>query len=324
MRTEALLEILGSHSVGLSKNLHAVRVLARDMLARAPGERLPTAAQYQQLTGVGSGTVQKALRTLQRIGAVKLRPRGQAGTFVVDMALQQLWPLAGNGPPTAVLPLASSAELMGLATALRQEFKRLQMPLQAFYTYGSDRRRALIEEDEADFTVVSAAAAKNLCQNSTHWTRFSLSPTEYYYENSWVVLVRRDLDLCSRNSLRTIGIDLSSYDHTTITKAEFPSGHGYEYVEGHFPFMTEELANGKIDALAWHKSTLAIPLAAAGIQTRPLQRSEARQAATQMGTAQFIVHSTRTELMRVFQLLDTQAMADLQSKVLAQEVLPLY
>ncbi|WP_170231132.1 YhfZ family protein [Pseudonocardia kunmingensis] len=310
--------------VGLSKTLIAVQLLARDLLTRVPGERIPTALQYQQLIGVGSGTVQKALRTLQSIGAVKLHPRGHTGTFLVDVAIAQLWSFASIGAPTAVLPLATSPELMGLATALREEFKRLQIPLQVLYTYGSGRRLELIERGEADFTVLSGAAAQDLCDNDPTWQTLSLAPTSFYYENSWFILTRRGLDPLATNSIRRIGIDPSSHDHAMITEAEFPLESGYEYVEGNFPFMTEKLAVGEIDAMAWHQSSLAIPLAAVGIRTRPLQQPAALEAVARMHTAMIVVHSSRKELVRALQLLDLGALASLQGKVISQEVLPLY
>jgi hypothetical protein len=310
--------------VGLSKALLAIQLLARDLLTRVPGERIPTALQYQDLTGVGSGTVQKALRTLQSIGAVKLHPRGHTGTFLVDVAVAQLWSLASIGAPTAVLPLATSPELMGLATALREEFKRLQIPLQVLYTYGSGRRLKLVESEEADFTVLSGAAAQDLCDSDASWQTFSLAPTRFYFENSWFVLTRPGLDPLTTNSLRSVGIDRSSYDHSAITEAEFPIKSGYEYIEGNFPFMTEMLAVGKIDAMAWHQSSLAIPLAAVGIHTRPLQQPAALDALARMRTAKIVVHSSRDELVRAFQLLDLGAVANLQGKVISHEVLPLY
>src|SRR5580693_5139500 len=147
---------LGSPAdVGVSRNLMTVQLVARDLLTRGPGDRIPTALQYQHLTGVGSGTVQKALRTLQSTGAVSLRSRGHAGTILVQTDLPKLWALAALGAPTAVLPVPTSPELMGLARGLRLELRRLGIPFQALYTYGSSRRLALLESGEADFTALS-------------------------------------------------------------------------------------------------------------------------------------------------------------------------
>jgi YhfZ C-terminal domain/Helix-turn-helix domain len=143
-----------------------VQLVARDLLTRGPGDRIPTALQYQHLTGVGSGTVQKALRTLQSTGAVSLRSRGHAGTILVQTDLPRLSALAALGAPTAVLPVPTSPELMGLARVLRLEVRRLGIPFQALYTYGSSRRLALLESGEADFTALSATAAEEAVAKS--------------------------------------------------------------------------------------------------------------------------------------------------------------
>jgi hypothetical protein len=317
-------DIVLAQDVGLSRNVRAIQVLSRDLLTRAPGERIPTAVQYQQLTGVGSGTVQKALRTLQGVGAVRLQPRGHTGTYLVDVDLSQLWAVAALGAPTAVLPLATSPELMGLAMALRTEFKRLRIPLQVLYTYGSRRRVELVEQGEADFTVLSSAAARDLGDRDGSWRTVPLDPTRYYYEDSWFVLVRPGLDPAATDAVHTVGIDRSSHDHTVITQAEFPEDLGYTYVDGHFPFMTERLVLGEIDAVVWHQSSLAIPLTAVGIRPGLLRRAATVEAVARMGTADIVMRASRAELGRLFDLLDPQALAGVQAKVLTQEVLPYY
>jgi hypothetical protein len=302
----------------------AIQLLARDLLTRVPGERIPTALQYQQLTGVGSGTVQKALRTLESVGAVKLRSRGHVGTFVVDIGLARLWALGSVGAPTAVLPLPTSPELMGLATALREEFKRLEIPLQVLYTYGSSKRLDLVASGEADFTVMSGVAASAVASGSDQWITSPLGSTRYYYDGTWVVMVRRGLDPSDSGALRRIGIDRSSHDHTLITELEFPEALGYEYVEGNYTYMTEKVATGVLDALAWHTSALAIPLDAVGISVRPLQVPDAVEAASQMSVATVLTHTSRKEIIRAFELLNRDSLAGLQAKVVAEEVLPFY
>jgi hypothetical protein len=316
--------LVPAQEVGFSKNLLAIQLLARDLLTRVPGERIPTAIQYQQLTGVGSGTVQKALRTLQSVGAVQLRSRGHVGTFVEDIGLARLWALASVGAPTAVLPLPTSPELMGLATALREEFKRLEIPLQVLYTYGSSKRLDLVASGEADFTVMSGAAASDVASCGDRWYVSPLGSTSYYYEGSWVVMVRRGLDPADRGGLHRIGIDRSSHDHTVITESEFPEAEGYTYVEGNYTYMTKKVATGVLDALAWHTSALAIPLEAVGISVRPLERPDARRAASQMSVATVLTPASRKEVIRAVELLDHDSLASLQAKVVAQEVLPFY
>lgn len=302
-----------------------VQLVARDLLSRGPGNRIPTALQYQQLTGVGSGTVQKALRTLQSTGSVSLRSRGHAGTILVQMDLPKLWALAALGAPTAVLPVPTSPELMGLARALRLELRRLGIPFQALYTYGSARRLALLESGEADFTALSATAAEEaVAKSDGELFASALSPNSYYYPQSWVVIARPGIDPRDRSAIRRVGVDRNSHDQTVLTEAEFPMADGYEYVDGNYTYMPAKIANGLLDAMVWHKSVLAIPLDAAGITSRPLREEQAVSLVEQMSTTVLVAKSTRPELSRLFGLLDWKSLETIQEELSAGEIPPFY
>jgi len=67
----------------LTQNQQAIRFVARLLLARAPGERLPAIQEINSQLGVGVGTVQKAISALQ--DAVTLTARGHRGTFVEQL-----------------------------------------------------------------------------------------------------------------------------------------------------------------------------------------------------------------------------------------------
>jgi hypothetical protein len=311
--------------VAVSKNLMAVQLVARDLLSRVQGERIPTALQYQQLTGVGSGTVQKALQTLQSSGAASLRSRGHAGTLLVRVDLPRLWALAALGAPTAVLPVPTSPELMGLARGLRLELRRLGIPFQALYTYGSSRRLALVESGEADFTALSAAAAEEVVAKSDgEWFASPLSPNSYYYQGSWVVIARPKIDPYDGNSIRLVGVDRNSHDATVLTEAEFPMSDGFRHIDGDYTYMPAKVATGKLDAMIWHKSALAIPPEAAGIKSRPLQAPQAVRLVKQMSTAMLVAKSRRTELERLFELLDRKRLSSVQRKLRTGEIPPFY
>lgn len=68
-----------------AKNLTASQQIAPDLLGRDVGERLPTALRYQESLEVGSGTVQKALRDLESVGAVRARARGHQDTGILEL-----------------------------------------------------------------------------------------------------------------------------------------------------------------------------------------------------------------------------------------------
>jgi hypothetical protein len=311
--------------LGGSKNLRVIQLVARDLLIRVEGERIPTALHYQRLTGAGSGTVQKALRTLQSAGAVTLQSRGHTGTYLMEVDLPKLWALATIGAPTAVLPVPSSLELMGLARALRMELRRLGIPYQALYTYGSRRRLALVEEGEADFTALSAVAADELVTASGgEWFAAPLSSNSYYFERSWIVMVRPGLDPNDDSAMRRIGIDRSSHDQSVLTEAEFPLSRGRRYIDGDYTYMPAQVARGKLDTMIWHQSVLAIPLEAAGISSRPLNDPQAVKLVKKMNRAMLVAKTSRPELARMFALLDRRSISRLQAEVHSGEVPPFY
>ena len=311
--------------LGVSKNLLAIQLVSRDLLTRVQGERIPTALQYQHLTGVGSGTVQKALRTLQSVGAVDLQSRGHTGTYLLNVELPKLWAMAAIGAPTAVLPIPTSPELMGLARALRLEFRRLGIPFQALWTYGSSRRLALVEQGEADFTVLSAtAAAALLADRSDEWFASALSPNSYYYQGTWVVILRPGLDPGDDKIVRRIGIDRSSHDQTALTEAEFPQTGRCEYVDCNYTYMTAKVATGELDAMVWHKSVLTMPLEVAGITTRPFRQPGTVDLVRQMTTAMLVAKTSRPELARMFELLDRKSFSKVQIRLGTEEIPPFY
>jgi Helix-turn-helix domain/YhfZ C-terminal domain len=114
--------------------------IARDLLLRQPGDRIPTVLEYQDRLGIGSGTVQARLRALVGIGAIELRARGHQGTILVDRNLSDLWTLAHLGPISGVLPLPEALEPASLAAVLRRAFQRLRIPLELLYLHGSAKR----------------------------------------------------------------------------------------------------------------------------------------------------------------------------------------
>ena len=318
-----------------SKNLLAAQRIAADLLGRGVGERAPTALRYQELLGVGSGTVQKALKDLESVGAVRTRARGHQGTYIVDLHADKLWAIAGLGPVTGVMPLPNSTEWAGLATGLRSEFERLGIPLQALYVHGSYRRADLVAAGKADFAVLSAEAAKHASSGGAGWITLDFGPRTYYSDGSLVVLLRPGLEAGSDGSthagseeategIRRVGIDPGSYDHTRLTEAEFPEESGFEYADCAYPHIPAAVAGGKVDAAVWNRTMLAIPLELVGVAVRPLGRSESVALARALGHAVLLSKGARPEVASILRRVDSEAVREVQDKVLSQEILPMY
>lgn len=314
-----------------SKNALTSQRIAADLLGRSVGERLPTALWYQKLLGVGSGTVQRALKDLASTGAVTTQARGHRGTYIVELRTDKLWALADLGPVTGVMPLPNSTEWAGLATALRSEFGRLGIPLQALYVHGSYRRAALVDEGEADFAVLSAEAARHTSSGEGGWIVLDFGPQTYYSDGSLVVLLRPGLKKADGagkeeqiRGIRRVGIDPGSYDHTRLTRAEFPEQTGFGYADCAYPHVPAAVAEGRVDAAVWNRTMLTIPLELVGVAARQLRRPESIALSRSLSHAVLLGNGAHPEVDSILRRLDQEAVRETQGKVVAREILPMY
>lgn len=316
------------------KNRIVSQRIAEDLLGRNVGERLPTTLRYQKLLGVGSGTVQKALRDLESVGAVSTRARGHQGTYIRHLCVDKLWTFAGLGPMTGAMPLPNSAEWAGLATGLRAEFERLGIPLQALYVHGSYNRATLVAQGKADFAILSIEAANHAATWKGEWSTLDLGPWTYYSDDSLVVLLQPgivDKDGSARANkgsnarrIRLVGIDPDSYDHHQLTLAEFPGGPGLQYVPCSYPHIPAAVARGDIDAAVWNRTMISIPLDLIGVATRSLLRDEAIHLSHSLNRAALLTRNPRPEIGTILSHINCESVTETQSKVMTQEILPMY
>jgi hypothetical protein len=312
--------------IAYSRNQVAVRLLARDILCREVGERLPTALQYQELIEVGSGTVQKALRVLQSAGAVALRARGHQGTFIVERHVGPLWAIAGLGAAIGVLPLTDCTEGWGLAAGLREQFDALGVPLQMLYLHGAAHRVEMVRGGRADFVVLSRAAVDQMrtATAGSDWLELDLGPHSYYSHESMVVLLRPHVAEEGPAAIRRVGIDPDSSDHMQLTRAEFPEAAGYDYQPHAHGRLLMAVAQGAIDAAVWHRTSLLIPPELAGIGVRPLQQQKALDLFASLSRATLLAPTNKQQLSSVLRHLDLARIRDTQARLLRDEIAPVY
>jgi hypothetical protein len=301
----------------------SLETLARDLIGRRPGERLPTVLQYQELLGVGSGTVQARLRILESAAAIRLEHRGHQGTYLLERDLSELWSLGRLGPLRGVLPLPEALEPVALAVTLRREFDGLKVPLELMYGHGSARRVQMVRERSAHFAVASAPAAREATSGAEPgWLTIDFGPETYHRDDAMVVIVRPHLG--ADDTIIRIGIDPASLDHSRMTQAEFPSGEGYQYSAYPHARLPAAVAEGLIDAAVWHNTALVIPLSAVGIAARPLHRSAAISVSRAMGCAVLVARRDTAEVLSILESLDFSSVRRVQDEILGSEMLPLY
>jgi hypothetical protein len=312
--------------MAFSKNQRAVQLLARDLLCRDVGARLPTSLQYQELLGVGSGTVQKGLRVLESVGGVGLRARGHQGTFLVAREIGRLWAIAGLGAVTGAMPLPDSPEGSGLAAGLRAEFDLLGVQLQMLYLPGTLRRLEMVRQGRADFAILTRGTIESEHENDLigHWIELDLGPHSYYSSGSMVVLMNSRAAEAGDAAIHTVGVDRGSHAHTKLTLAEFPESVGYHYESEVCPRLPAAIAEGRIDAAIWHRTVLRFPIELAGIRVRPLQERQTLDLLESLGRAVLVARNDKRELDAVVCKLDVGRLRDMQERVVRDEIPAIY
>ena len=266
-----------------SSGQRTLQAVARQLLELEPGDRLPTAVELQTQLGVGSGTVQRILKSLESVKTVTLRARGHLGTYIETSDVIGLWKAAGLGAPHVALPPVGSREILGIAMALTSELERLvSLPTFGYYRGAAARIARLAES--ADLTVVSSGAAAHLglIDDPMYLTR-ELAPNSYYAPGSLVVVSRGGRR--SSEPLR-VGIDPTSDDHERLTRAEFADASA-EFVPTDFRRLPVAVLEGEIDTGIWHRVELLITPEQAGLEVRPIGRATTKLS-TELSTATLV------------------------------------
>ena len=95
------------------------RRLAHDLLALAPGDRLPTVRALAGRHGASLGAVHQAVVRLEEVGAIEVDRRHGRGAVLLDRSPGRLWAEAEREPLVVSLPLPTAPRIQGLATAIK-------------------------------------------------------------------------------------------------------------------------------------------------------------------------------------------------------------
>lgn len=280
-----------------AKHLSPVAFIARTILSLGLANRLPTTPWFQDVLGIGSGTVQKALQELKKSGAVKLVARGHQGTFIVSWHFALLWDAARLPPVHMLLPPRGSQEATLIASAFVQQCSQWDIVGTVEYLRGARSRLAALEQGKVDIVLLSSGSAEMLLADATaHGLElFEVGNGSYYRPGSLVVVEKSGAPAKAR---RRIGIDFHSSDHQRLTRAQF-AAEACDFVEVDFTLLPRLVFLDEIDCGVWHQEASLIPLDKIGLTIRPLDHSDALDLAKQISSAVFAVraHSPVAQLL---------------------------
>lgn len=240
----------------------AREVVAEALLATPLDGQVPTMSKLAARARTGAGTVQAALRSLENSGLAKTTAHGKYGRKLVSISVGGTWAATGRGSLSGVLPLPQSREFAGLASGLTDCSESAQLDLQLLFRQGATERLRALRAGRVDFLISSTAFA------SQHPDLDSVEfPEHTYYQDNAVVVITAAGS--TPNPRGRIAIDRTSFDHTTLTKNEFPHG---DFIDSHYLFIPDMIASGAVDAAVWHQTSLSPLLQSVGLSVHPLTR----------------------------------------------------
>jgi hypothetical protein len=237
--------------------------------------------ELQASAGAGTGTVVKALRTLESTGAVTLTPRGHQGTVVVNRDVGQLWNAAELGNFRLVMPPQGPTEQQGILDVIQDALHKMGVSVVVDFRPGAHNRLQDVYHERAHATVTSAGALAQHRDGFPGLSGIDLGESTFYSDGSLVVV-----EHATRKPKRPprVGIDHSSYDHQQLSKAEFADQQS-EYVECPFVVAPAAVLAGDVDAAVWHSMPTVIPPELAGLRLRPLSSPRAAAVVSEISHA---------------------------------------
>lgn len=307
-----------AHTANLQSPLQrTVQTIAEDLLGRKVGDKVRTAVEYQQLSGVGSGTVQRALSTIEASGAVTLSRHGHRGTEILRAHPGLLWTFAGRSQVRIAVPIPGAVDVFGLSKGLRAEFDRLDIPSDLTYVAGSGSRAQFVSTTAADVAVMSKSASRQLPEDTARGLELiDLSEGTFYGHDSLTLLERAGAPV-SRDGPIRVGRIYASDDHVRLTAAEFPPAPNITYVDLPYMSLPNAVLQGEVDIGVWHRALMPAPLATLGLDGRPLSNPKITDVLDTMSAASLVVRSEDAALLQLFNQVSLDAVEQVQKELKA-------
>lgn len=303
----------------LTRNGLAARELARDLIRRRIGDRIPRLQDFAERIRVGNGTIQAALRLLQDAGSIRVESRGHLGSFLQDVDHRRLWEFAGFGIVMGAMPLPYSRRYEGLASGLSEAFREGGIPFSLSFMRGAENRVQALTAGRCDLVVMSRLAYDEIkAKGGSLELLAALGP--YTYVGRHAVLVGRSGPDGIKPGMR-VGVDPNSTDQSLLTRLEC-ADTGCTFVEVPYMHMLQQIRQGTIDAAVWNVDEVEGRYE--GIRVLPL-RSEVAVRMAERNTEAVLVVDNGGSLSRFLrQTLAVNTVIDVQRQVLAGERIPSY
>jgi hypothetical protein len=292
--------------------------LANYLLPLKEGDRLLSTREFSILFDVSLGSISYALNYFEEIGAVTLDRRGRLGSYLKHKSLGILWRIIENGPMVIALTLPSFPKGEGLATAIYSMLDNAGIEIYLIFVRGSHNRLKALRNKRCHAVVMSTLAADALIYPDEEII-FKLPPQSFVTDHR---IFYRSTKEENTRSLR-VGIDLDSFDIKYLTELEF-SEHEVEYCPMNYLIADRHFEQSSVDAAISNLDHVD-QLTSKEILSRPLSPKVQEIIGDRNTSAAFIVKSESISTKVVLrEILDPNAILDIQQKVVDRQIAPRY
>lgn len=296
----------------MRKEGRALISLSKHFLGFDAGDKVDTIVYYSKTFDLSVGTVQKALKKLEELNALRLVRKGHMGTYIEKIDYSILINIAGIESLVCVMPLPYSKRYEGLASALKQEFKDF-VPLYFAHMRGANTRLAYLKKGIYDFAIVSKLAAKEYMKKNKEIKIAYEFPKGSYVSGHGLIYKNKEI--------KNIGVDKSSLDQFFLTQANFQNNENYNLVDVNYNETIELIKEGIIDAAIWNIDVLD-RIKEAGLQYQKLANIPLNIWATQ---AVLLIHKENRYLEHIIKkVFDLETIMRHQEQVIKGETIPSY
>ena len=233
----------------MQKNGLVAMRLAREFITLQVGDRIKTVADYTEKYKTARGTVQVAIKLLERHYAISLDHKGHLGTFIVHLDYKVLWEFTDMRTIMGVMPLPYSKLYEGLATGLYKTASNNNIPFSLAYMRGAQARLVALSSGRYDFVITSKLAALYSIENRLE-IEIAIEFGEFTYVNEHAVIFADASKRKIEDGMK-VGIDRSSIDHRLLTLNQC-DGKDVELVDLAYNQIIMKLNTGEIDVAIWN------------------------------------------------------------------------
>lgn len=233
----------------LQKNGLVAIKLSRELMTMHAGDRISTIDEYSRKYGTARGTVQSALKLLNKCQAIQLEPRGHLGTFISVLNYDVIWEFTRLGTIMGVMPLPYSKLYEGLATGLYNVLENKSIPFSLAYMRGARTRLKALKSGRYDFAVVSKLAAFSAIKEGMD-IDIAVEFGTYTYVNEHAVIFANPDKKEIEDGMK-VGVDKTSIDHYLLTVSQC-NGKKIHMVDLAYNQIITKLQSHQIDVAVWN------------------------------------------------------------------------